>query len=404
MNIRDKLDRYAPAPEKIAAKESAKAPLPYSAECELITFAYPPHYKHSSFCVEELGGQFAKSPATLVSNPKTNTQNNELDFERIAFVDTETTGLSGGAGVSAFLVGVGYLSTEGFVVEQFLMNDFPAEPDMLKKVNEKLAQFDVIASYNGRSFDIPLLETRFLMNSIRTTLGDRPQLDLLHPARRIWKHRLDSCSLKSIEANVLDFLRVDDIDGYLIPETYFEYLRTGNKDLLEPILHHNRLDVLSLAFVAQIILAAVEKPEKAPFVHGADWYGLGTHFEKHRRMEEATACFERAMELGLPEESLPQCARRLSLTHKRKGDWDSAVKLWREEADDEAHNLFALEELAKYYEHRARDLDGARDTCRRAITMIEIKAATTSLDLSHNFEEFEYRLRRIEKKIRKRNA
>jgi hypothetical protein len=400
MNIRDKLDRYAPASEKIAVKEPKKAPLPYSAECERINFVYPPHYKHSAFCVDQLGGRFEKSPATLVSNPL----KHDLDFERIAFVDTETTGLSGGAGVSAFLVGVGYLSTEGFVVEQFLMNDFPAEPDMLRRVNEKLAEFDVIASYNGRSFDVPLLETRFLMNSIRTRLSDRPQLDLLHPARRIWKHRLDSCSLKSIEANVLDFLRVDDIDGWLIPETYFEYLRTGARDLLEPILHHNRLDVLSLAFVAQLILSAVENPEEAQFAHGPDWYGLGTHFEKHRLMGEATSCFERAMELGLPQAELPQCARRLSLTHKRKGDWDSAVKLWREEADDEAHNLFALEELAKYYEHRARDLDGARDACRRAITMIEIKAATTSLDLSHHFERFEYRLRRIEKKIRKNNA
>ncbi len=399
MNIRDKLDRYAPVSPPPNA-ETEKAPLPYSAECEHITSVYPPHHRHSAFYVEELGGRFEKSPATLVSNPI----HPELDFERIAFIDTETTGLSGGAGVCAFLVGIGYLSSDGFVVEQFLMNDFPAEPDMLHRVNEKLAGFDVIASYNGRSFDIPLLDTRFLMNSIRITLGDRPQLDLLHPARRIWKHRLDSCSLKSIEAHVLDFLRVDDIDGWLIPETYFEYLRTGARDLLEPVLHHNRLDVLSLAFVAQLILAAVETPEQAQFAHAPDWYGLGTHFEKHRKMEDAAACFERAMELGLPEEALPQCARRLSLTHKRKGDWDSAVALWREESGDDAHNMFALEELAKYYEHRARDLDGARDACRRAITMIEIKAATTSLDLTPHLERFDYRLRRIEKKIRKRNA
>lgn len=399
MNIRDKLDRYAPvSPPSNAGTE--KAPLPYSTECELLTFVYPPSHRHSAFYVDQLGGHFEKAPATLVSN----TLKSELDFERIAFVDTETTGLSGGAGVCAFLVGVGYLSSDGFVVEQFLMNDFPAEPDMLRRVHKRLAEFDVIASYNGRSFDIPLLDTRFLMNSIRITLGDRPQLDLLHPARRIWKHRLDSCSLKSIEANVLDFFRVDDIDGWLIPETYFEFLRTGNKDLLEPVLHHNRLDVLSLAFVAQLILDAVETPEQAQFAHGQDWYGLGTHFEKHRKMEDAAACFERAMQLGLPEEALPNCMRRLSLTHKRKGDWDSAVTLWREEADDDAHNMFALEELAKYYEHRARDLDGARDACRRAITMIEIKAATTSLDPTPHFDRFEYRLRRIEKKIRKRNA
>jgi tetratricopeptide (TPR) repeat protein len=330
----------------------------------------------------------------------------ELDFGKIAFVDTETTGLSGGSGVCAFLVAIGYLTSDGFVVDQYLMQDFPVEPEMLRKVIEKLEDFDVIASYNGRAFDIPLLDTRLLLNSIRTQLAGRPQLDLLHPSRRIWKHRLRDCSLKSIEANVLDFFRIDDIDGWLIPETYFEYLRTGDRELLEPVISHNQLDVLSLAFIAQLLLAAVEAPEEAEFAYGLDWFGLGTLFEKHRRMEQAARCYERAMELDLPEEARPKCIRQLSLTHKRQGDWDSAVSIWSEETDinDEAHNLFALEELAKYYEHRARDLHGARDACRRAITMLEFRSATSISDLSHQFERFEYRLRRIERKIRQRNV
>ena len=401
MNIKDKLDRYAITPN--LPKESVdKEPPACSAECEHLSQIFPMNHRQSGFYVDELGGRFEKAAAMLI--PGASPQ--KLDFSKIAFVDTETTGLSGGSGVCAFLVAIGYLSPDGFVVDQYLMNDFPAEPEMLRRVIEKLEGFDVIASYNGRSFDIPLLDTRFLLNSMRTQLAGRPQLDLLHPSRRIWKHRLRDCSLKSIEANVLDFWRIDDIDGWLIPETYFEFLRTGDRELLEPVISHNQLDVLSLAFIAQIILAAVEEPEQAQFAYGLDWFGLGTLFEKHREMEEATRCFERAMELDLPEEARPKCMRQLSLTHKRKGDWDSAVTIWNEETDvdDEAHNLFALEELAKYYEHRTRDLDGARDACRRAITMLEFRSATSISDYSHQFERFEYRLQRIERKIRQRNV
>ena len=401
MNIKDKLDRYAITPN-LPKEGINKEPPAHSAECEHLTQVFPMHHRQSRFYVDELGGRFEKAAAMLI--PGASPQ--ELDFNKIAFVDTETTGLSGGSGVCAFLVAIGYLSPDGFVVDQYLMNDFPAEPEMLRRVIEKLEQFDVIASYNGRSFDIPLLDTRFLLNSIRIQLAGRPQLDLLHPSRRIWKHRLRDCSLKSIEANVLDFWRIDDIDGWLIPETYFEFLRTGDRELLEPVISHNQLDVLSLAFIAQIILNAVEEPGQAQFAYGLDWFGLGTLFAKHRRMEEATRCFERAMELDLPEEARPKCMRQLSLTHKRQGDWDSAVNLWNEETgvDDEAHDLFALEELAKYYEHRTRDLDGARDACRRAVTMLEFRSATTISDLSHHFERFEYRLRRIERKIRQKNV
>lgn len=401
MNLRDKLDRYAPAwnPPKAGGEQTA-AP-PYSIECEHLSVVFPPHHRHSGFYVDTLGGEFETAAAMLLAD----STRRALDFSRIAFVDAETTGLSGGTGVCAFLIGVGYLTDDGFVIEQFLMNDFPAEPDMLRQVKTTLDGFEVIASYNGRAFDMPILDTRFLLNGIRARLSDRPQLDLLHPARRIWKRRLADCSLKSLEVNVLDFFRADDIDGWLIPQTYFEFLHTGSRELIEPVLHHNKLDILSLAFVAQSILSAVEAPRETQFAYGLDWFGLGTLFEKHRRTRDAAYCFERALDLGLPEDARPECVKRMSLTHKRKGDWDTAVKLWSEEAgaDDNAHTLFALEELAKYYEHRARDLAGAREACRRAITTLEIKSATTALDFSRHFERFEYRLRRIERKIRRTN-
>jgi hypothetical protein len=325
----------------------------------------------------------------------------------MAFVDTETTGLSGGIGVCAFLVGIGYRSSDGFVVEQFLMNDFPSEPHLLREVCETLDGFDIIVSYNGRAFDIPILDGRLLLHGIKTNLGDKPHLDLLHPARRLWRHRLRDCSLKSLEAHVLNSVRQNDVEGWMIPQTFFEYLRTGDRKLLEPIIQHNRLDIVSLACLAHLILEAVDSPHEAPLAHGLDWFGLGTLFEQHRRMREAVHCFMRATTMGLPEETRLRCQKALSLTCKRQGDWEDAVRLWEEgtgSSDNTNHTIFSLEELAKFYEHRRRDLSSAREICLRAMAMLEMRATISDTDVTRRFKDFEYRLRRIERKIQKKNA
>ncbi|MBI4830834.1 MAG: ribonuclease H-like domain-containing protein, partial [Candidatus Lindowbacteria bacterium] len=160
MNVRDQLERYAIAskPGPARPRESA-APAPCT-ECEHKITVFPSHQRHGGFELDTLGGSFRNAARTLVSGRS----GEALEFSRIAFMDTETTGLSGGAGVCAFLVGIGYDSPTGFVVEQFLMNDFPAERDMLRKVCERLETFDTIASYNGRAFDVPILEARLLLN------------------------------------------------------------------------------------------------------------------------------------------------------------------------------------------------------------------------------------------------
>ena len=401
MDLRDKLDRLSPRSSRKGMGSRKKKTPPSSVKCEHIREIYTPNHKHGGLSVRSLGGRFRTASELLLPDGF----RKPLDFGKIAFIDTETTGL-GGSGVCAFLVGIGYLSHDGFVIEQFLMNDFPAEPDMLLKVCKKLEKFDVLSSYNGRTFDIPILDTRLLLNGIRKKLSERPHLDLLHSARRLWKHRLESCSLKSVEEHVLGHARKDDIDGWLIPQTFFEYLREGDRNLLEPILSHNLLDILSLACVAHVILCAVETPDESSLHHAADWYGLGTLFEQHRRTDGAVDCFERAIKLGLPGDTLDRCSRSLSLARKRGGQWDEAVRLWEEAAgsDDTEHIIFALEELAKFYEHRRHDLHSARETCRRAITMLEIKAATLNVGFEQSFENFDYRLRRIETKIRREGS
>jgi tetratricopeptide (TPR) repeat protein len=244
-----------------------------------------------------------------------------------------------------------------------------------------------------------------LLSGINERLGDRPQLDLLHTARRIWKHRLSDCSLTSIEEHVLGFTRVDDIEGWMIPQTFFEYLRGGDRRLLDPIMQHNRLDILSLACLARVVFDALDAPYEVGMQHGLDWFGLGTLFEKYRRLEEAVHCFGRAISVGVPENIKPRCMMSLSLAHKRNGAWEDAVDLWKESSSskDNRHTLFALEELAKFYEHRRRDYSFARELCRRALAILEIWEATSDIDLTVSMKNFEYRLRRIEKKIQ-RNA
>jgi hypothetical protein len=360
---------------------------------------FPHEHSHGLFRVNRLAGRFSGHVHLLLSQ----FGKDSIDFERIAFIDTETTGLSGGIGVCAFLVGIGYMSSEGFAVEQFFMHDYPAERKMLAMVIERLAQFDLIASYNGRSFDLPILEGRLVLNGIRNTVIGKAHVDVLHPARRLWRHRLNDRSLKSIERHTLGFQREDDIDGAMVPQAYFSYLRTGERRLLEQILHHNRLDLLSLACVTNLVLKSIDFPQQAPLEHGEDWYGLGTFFDHHRRVQEAVYCFGLAMQAGLPESLGRKCRRMLALAHKKAGNWDDAVRLWTESSrlSMAGSTIFELEELAKYYEHRVCDYNAARDICRRAVTSLEIQQATTDGDVSGDLSRFEQRLSRVERKVQR---
>jgi hypothetical protein len=402
MNLSDKLDRFfREKPLQAAPVQAAPViePVFFAAQCERIIHTFPPCHSHGNFNIGDLEGQFPEAAQVLLPQ----LSGRPLDFKQIAFIDTETTGLSGGIGVCAFLIGIGSFTEDGFAVEQFLMHDYPAEQRMLETVCQRLESFGLIASYNGRSFDIPILEGRIVLNGIRNTISDKPHLDMLHPARRLWKHRLNDCSLKNIEGRALGGRREGDIEGWMIPQAYFSYLRTRNPHLMEQILHHNRLDLLSLACITNLILKAVNSPQNASFEHGEEWYGLGTLFGHYQKNDEVIYCFKRALQAGLPESLRQSCCRMLSLTHKRAGDWDNAARLWWESSTSRggATTIFEFEELAKYYEHRLRDYASAREVCRRAVAALEIKAATSSEDVSDQLSCFEHRLQRVERKLQR---
>ena len=201
-----------------------------------------------------------------------------------AFLDTETTGLAGGTGTCAFLVGVGHITPEGFRVRQFFMRDYGEEASSLDALTRFLEPFRVLITYNGRSFDQPLLETRYCMNRARHPFGRFVHFDLLYGARRLWKLRFDSCRLVDLENRILGVERQGDAPGALIPYLYFEYLRTQEIARLVPVFHHNATDILTLACLTGIVPLAFNDPSNASIRHGAEMAALARWLRVARKL------------------------------------------------------------------------------------------------------------------------
>jgi len=284
-----------------------------------------------------------------------------------AFLDTETTGLSGGTGTCAFLVGIGRITPEGFRVRQFFMRDYSEEASLLDAVKRHLATFRILITYNGRAFDQPLLETRYRLNRSRPPFGALEHLDLLYGARRLWKLRYESCRLVDLETQVLGFEREGDVPGALIPYLYFEYLRTQRAARLLPVFHHNATDILTLACLTGIVPLAFKDPGNLPFRHGAEIAGIARWLRQAGELEQARELFRRALDAALPDSLLFRTVWDLAALERKLGADDQAVALWKDlTAVRNPFRGLALEELAKYYEHRQKDLPRALEATRAA--------------------------------------
>src|SRR5579862_6813738 len=270
--------------------------------------------------------------------------------EQWAFLDTETTGLSGGTGTCAFLVGVGRITAEGFRVRQFFMRDYAEEASMLDALTRHLEPFRVLITYNGRTFDQPLLETRYRLNRSRPPFARMEHLDLLFGARRLWKLRFASCRLVDLETQVLGVEREGDVPGALIPYLYFEYLRTRNAARLLSVFHHNAIDILTLACLTGIVPYAFKNPADAPLRHGAEMAGLARWLREAGETEQALKLFRRAIDAGLPDDLMFRTMWDIGMLERKLGG--DAIPTWTDLAS--ARNPFrvkALEELAKHHEH-----------------------------------------------------
>jgi len=284
-----------------------------------------------------------------------------------AFLDTETTGLAGGTGTCAFLVGVGRITAEGFRVRQFFMRDYAEEASLLAALAEHLAPFKVLITYNGRTFDQPLLETRYRLNRTRPPFTKMAHhVDLLYGARRLWKLRFESCRLVDLETQVLGFEREGDVPGSLIPFLYFEYLRTRRAGRLQPVFKHNAIDILTLACLTGIVPHAFK--DNGGLRHGTEIVGMGRWLLKTGDPAEARTLFARAVDAGLPDELLFRTLWEIAGLDRKLGADQRAVAAWTELASARnPYRVKALEELAKYEEHRGKNAAKALEWTRAAL-------------------------------------
>jgi uncharacterized protein YprB with RNaseH-like and TPR domain len=353
--------QQSPAPDWLPGEEIETA---HGKHCESETF-YASHRRHGSADIGALAGLPADLLATLSRGAVRDVPPGEW-----AFLDTETTGLAGGTGTCAFLVGVGRITPEGFRVRQFFMRDYVEEPSLLDALARFLAPFRVLITYNGRAFDQPLLETRYRLNRARPPFARFEHLDLLYGARRLWKLRFQSCRLVELEQQVLGFERQGDVPGALIPALYFDYLHSGDGSRLLPVFEHNALDILTLACLTGIVPYAFRDPANAPLKHGAEMAGIARWLHAAGDAQQARALFRRAIDGGLPDDLLFRTLWDVAALERKLGCEDAALALWSDLAA--CRNPFrvrALEELAKHHEHRAKNYGLALELTRGALAL-----------------------------------
>jgi uncharacterized protein YprB with RNaseH-like and TPR domain len=279
------------------------------------------------------------------------------DPRGLLFLDTETTGLAGGTGTYAFLVGAGRFEEGRFVVTQYFMRDFHEEPAVLEALAPLLDRATGVVTFNGGGFDLPLLETRFILGRRRWPAALN-HVDLLHPARRVWAFRFEDCRLATLEREVLGLERPDDVAGAIIPLLYFDFIRHRRAAPLARVFAHNRDDVLSLAALLGWFARALGGPDDS-HLDALDLAGLGRLWERLDQ-ERAAGCYRRALGIGLRGEVARRVGLRLAAWEKRRARWDAACSLWASATGASAFDPRPWEELAKYQEHRRRDMAAAR--------------------------------------------
>jgi hypothetical protein len=267
-------------------------------------------------------------------------------------------------------VGVGRITPEGFRVRQFFMRDYGEEASSLDALTRHLEPFRVLITYNGRTFDQPLLETRYRMNRARPPFARFEHVDLLYGARRLWKLRFDSCRLMDLENNILGVERHGDAPGALIPYLYFEFLRTQRMDRLIPVFQHNATDILSLACLTAIVPLAFNDPSKAPLQHGAEMAALGRWLREAGELDQACALFRRAIDAGLRDDLVFRTLWDLAALERKREQSDAALEIWNDLATSRnPFQIKAHEELAKHYEHEAKDYARALEFTRAALEL-----------------------------------
>jgi uncharacterized protein YprB with RNaseH-like and TPR domain len=333
--------------------------------CVVVDQVFASGYRHGQVHVAAALVHGAETIAGIARDPGLTA----LELSRSAFLDVETTGLAGGAGTYAFLVGIGWFEGEDFRMRQVFMRDYSEEPALMALVEQTVSSLSGVVSFNGRAFDVPVLESRFIMSRRRFPLSSAPHLDLLFTARRLWRLRLESCSLSHLESQVLGLHREGDVPSYLVPEIYFDYLRYGQVEPLRGVFYHNAQDVLSLAALTELSCRAFEDPQ-GQVEHPEDLYSLGRLYLQTGASDRAEEALLAALEAQLPDGLREAALCDLSFHYKRQERWEEAIGLWQQAIEEDHARLYPFVELAKYYEHRAKEFERAEELVLRAIELV----------------------------------
>jgi uncharacterized protein YprB with RNaseH-like and TPR domain len=319
------------------------------------------------------------------------------NLETMVFLDTETSGLAGGTGTFAFLVGAGHYTQDGFHLVQFFMRDPLEEPALLLALEEFLAPCQTIVTFNGKAFDVPLLDTRYTLQGWKSPFRNLAHVDLLHLARRLWRDRLPSRTLANLEVQILRASRTDEeIPGWMIPQLYFDYLRDGDARPLKRVFYHNAMDVVSLAALLNHTSSLLEYPFDQHSTEFTDLAAVARLLEELGHTDKATSLYEACLQAELPQDIYNDTLFRLSLLHKHNNNYIVAIPLW--EQATEQKQVYAFEELAKYYEHHSQELELALKWTLLALDNIDSSSLPDS-EKNYLKSEFQHRLQRLHRKI-----
>jgi uncharacterized protein YprB with RNaseH-like and TPR domain len=359
-------------------------------EVFVVEQSYAPDYRHG------ISPIVCSLPRSLIAEWAHDPRLAEMPLSSFAFLDTETSGLTGGTGTYAFMVGIGRFVEDQFILRQFFMRDPAEEAAMLEAIEHFLAPAGALVTFNGKAFDAPLLATRYRLHRIPVPYKDYAHLDLLPLARRLWRDRLESRALKYLEQHVLGMRRTsEEVQGYEVPWLYFDYLKSGDARPLAGVFYHNAMDVVAMAALLAHVNDMIQNPHGGHVEHALDFIALGKLFEDLGHWEDAARLFEHGLELDLTEADFGVAVKRLSILQKRRGDYGEALRLW--EAAALNGHIYAHIEMAKYYEHKCRDVKTARKWARSALEHVQ-RADLPAYIRRHWLEEIAHRLERLERK------
>lgn len=314
------------------------------------------------------------------------------DLRRPLFLDTETTGLSGGTGTVPFLIGLAWREDDGIRLAQYFLSDLDQEPALLWAVGERVKRAGVLVTYNGRSFDWPLLQTRLVMRRVRPAWPDLTHLDLLSLTRRIFRPRLPDCALQTIEQAVLDLHRHEDLPGFMIPGRYFAWLRGAGPQALEPVFSHNRQDVLSMALLKERFEALLDDGGQ---LHPLDRYARARFLQARGFDEDAIAEYRQLWQGGIGGTQRGAVGLRLAGLLRRGGRWQEARAVLDECWRTQCYPYQAAIELAKLLEHQARDPVAALRVVGEALDLLTMAVLTDDRWL----KDLERRRHRLDRRL-----